>query len=172
MEGCVSPARLGILEIRFKMLDFEGKQNSFETILYAFPLRWYNNDDIMQMLWFHWSTSALSPSWNEDQSVIRQILQFWKVTLSPIFWSLAWLRRFCFAFSCSVCSSIVYFSASVCWLFSAAFFFLECQMTTVYFSGCNLNGFRFALKCTVSLKISVKNENMTLVFNYTVLESF
>jgi hypothetical protein len=45
-------------------------------------------------------------------------------------------------------------------------------MTTVYFSGCNLNGFRFALKCTVSLKISVKNENMTLVFNYTVLESF
>jgi hypothetical protein len=39
-------------------------------------------------------------------------------------------------------------------------------MTTVYLSGCNMNGFRLALKCTVSLKISVKNENMTLVFNY------
>ena len=39
-------------------------------------------------------------------------------------------------------------------------------MTTVYLSGCNVNGFRLALKCTVSLKRSVKNENMTLVFNY------
>jgi hypothetical protein len=42
MEGCVSPAQLGILEIHFKMLDFEGKQKSFETILDAFPLRRYN----------------------------------------------------------------------------------------------------------------------------------